>query len=112
MNTDEARERGGELVRDTDRYLRENPIPVLLGAIAVGFLLGTAVRKLEQERKAEPIHDALDEIRSFLKPLAKKARRAAADSADAVRDAAGKVRGLDVEEYTAPVLGWWQKLWA
>jgi ElaB/YqjD/DUF883 family membrane-anchored ribosome-binding protein len=112
MNTEEVRERGEEMIRDTDRYVRENPIPVLLGAVAVGFLLGIAVHKLEQERKAEPLHDALDEIRSFLKPLAKKARRAAAESAEAVRGAANRVREVDVDSCAAPMAGWWRKLWS
>lgn len=86
-------------------------MPLLLGAIAVGFVLGLAARHLERERKHEPIHDALDEIRGFLKPLAKKARLAAEHSAEVVRDAAGRVREIDVEEYTSPVAGWWRKIW-
>ena len=110
MDTTEARERAENLLRDTDQYVRQNPIPLLLGAIAVGFLLGMVARQFERERKAEPIHDALDEIRGFLKPLAKKARRAAEHSAEVVRDAAGRVH-LDVDEYAAPVTGWWRKLW-
>ena len=91
--------------------MRENPVPLLLGAIAVGFFLGLAARHLERERRHEPLHDALDEIRGFLKPLARKARLAAEHSAEIVRDATGRVRDLDVDDYAAPVAGWWRKLW-
>ena len=111
MDTKEVTERAEDYLHETGRYVRENPVPLLLGAIAVGFFLGLAARHLERERRHEPIHDALDEIRGFLKPLAKKARRAAEHSADIVRDATGRVREIDVEEYSAPVSGWWRKLW-
>lgn len=112
MDTKPATERAEEYLRETGARVRENPVPLLLGAIAVGFFLGLAARHLERERKHEPLHDALDEIRGFLKPLAKKARRAAEHSAEIVRDATGRVRELDVEEYAAPVSGWWRKFWA
>ena len=111
MDTKPATERAEEYLRETGNYVRENPVPLLLGAIAVGFFLGLAARQLERERKHEPLHDALDEIRGFLKPLAKKARLAAEHSAEIVRDATGRVRDLDVENYAAPVTGWWRKVW-
>ena len=104
-------ERAEEYLQETGRYVRENPVPLLLGAVAVGFLLGLAARQLDRPRKHEPIHDALDEIRGFFTPLANRARRAAEHSADIVRDAAGRVRELDVEEYASPVSRWWRKLW-
>jgi len=110
METNAVTERAEDVLHETGRYVRENPVPLLLGAVAVGFLLGLVARRLEQERKREPIHDALDELRSFLKPLAKKARRAAEHSAEVVRDAAGRVREIEVEDYAAPVSGWWRKL--
>jgi len=112
MDTNAVTERAEEYLHETGRYVRENPVPLLLGAVAVGFILGLAARQLEKERKHEPIHDALDEIRSFLKPLAKRARRAAEHSADIVRDAAGRVRDLDVDDCAAPMSGWWRKLWS
>jgi ElaB/YqjD/DUF883 family membrane-anchored ribosome-binding protein len=112
MDTNTVTERAEEYLQDTGRYVRENPVPLLLGAVAVGFLLGLAARQLDRERKHEPIHDALDEIRSFLKPLTKRARAAAEHSAEVVRDAAGRVREIDVDGYAAPVTGWWRKLWS
>ena len=111
MDTKPVNERAEESLHEMGQYVRENPIPLLLGAIALGFCLGLAARHLEREQKHEPIHDALDEIRGFLKPLAKKARRAAEHYAEVVRDAAGRVRELDVDEYATPVSGWWRKLW-
>jgi hypothetical protein len=111
MDPNVVSERAEEYLHETGRYVRENPVPLLLGAVAVGFLLGLAARQMERERKHEPIHDALDEIRGFLKPLANRARHAAGHSADLVREAADRVRHLDAEEYAAPLGGWWRKLW-
>jgi hypothetical protein len=111
MDPQAVTERAEEYLHETGRYVRENPVPLLLGAVAVGFLLGLAARQLERERKHEPIHDALDEIRTFLKPLARRARDAAGHSAGIVREAADRVRHLDAEDCAAPLSGWWRKLW-
>lgn len=110
MDHNVVTERAEEYRHETGRYVRENPVPLLLGAVAVGFLLGLAARSLERERRREPIHDALDEIRGFLKPLARRAREAAGHSADIVRGAADRVRHLDAEDCAAPLSGWWRKV--
>ena len=72
MNTKQARHRAEAIFRDTDHYVRENPVPVILGAVGVGIVIGLALRSLEHDRKSAPIHDALDDIRAFLKPIAKR----------------------------------------
>ena len=113
MNTDEAKERAHDLLRETDNAIRANPIPAVLTALGVGFALGLATRLLElPERKPEPLRDALDDLRSLLATGAKRGKRAYADSAEAVRDAVEhaveKARDLD----TDPVANWWKRLWA
>lgn len=105
MNTEQARQKAGEIFRESDHYVRENPVPVILGAVAVGFVIGLAVRSLEHERKAAPIHDALDDLRAFLKPFAKRGRSAYSHASDAVRD-------FDVDDYAEPMAGWWRKMWS
>ena len=116
MNTKQASDRAGEILRNTDHYVRENPVPVILGAVAVGFVIGLAVRSLDHDRKAAPIHDALDDLRTFLKPIARRGRKAYSHASDAVRDAAeqaaGRVRDIDLDDYAEPMAGWWRKLWS
>lgn len=115
MNTQEIKDRGQDFVRETENYVRGNPVPALLGAIAVGFAIGLIARSLEREREPEPIRDALNEIRGLLKPLAKKTRRAYADSSHAVHDAVAqaveRAKDLDVEHYVDPVAKWWKRFW-
>ncbi len=113
MNTDEAKDRAHDLLRETDNAIRANPIPAVLTALGVGFALGLATRLLElPDRKPEPLRDALDDLRSLLATGAKRGKRAYADSAEAVRDAVEqaveKARDLDVD----PVANWWKRLWS
>lgn len=113
MNTDDAKERAQDFLRDTDNAIRANPIPAVLTALGVGFAIGLATRLLESpDRKHEPLRDALDELRAILATGAKRGKRAYAESAEAVRDAVEqaveKARDLDVD----PVANWWKRLWS
>ena len=113
MNTDDAKDRAHDLLRETDNAIRANPIPAVLAALGVGFAIGLATRLLEiPERKPEPLRGALDDLRALLASGAKRGQRAYADSAEAVRDAVEhaveKARDLDVD----PVANWWKRLWS
>ncbi|SRR5260221_4386298 len=112
----DIQEPGADIFQRTESYVRANPIPALLGAVAVGFALGLIARSLETQREPEPIRDAVREIRSLLKPLAKKTRKAYAESSDAVRDAVEqaveKAKEIEVDRYVDPVTSWWKRLWA
>ncbi len=110
--TENLKTQGQDLVRQTENYVRGNPIPALLGAVAVGFVLGAVARSLEPRRDPEPIQDALNELRGILAPLAKKTRKGIAESSDAVREAVEqaveRAKDLDLD----PVAGWWKRLWS
>ncbi len=112
MNTEDANVRTHDILREADDAIRANPIPAVLAALGVGFALGLAIRMLEPDRKAEPLRDALDDLRALLASGAKRGKRAYADSAEAVRDAVEqaveKARDID----TDPVTNWWKRLWA
>ena len=100
MNTQDLKDRGQDLVRETENYVRGNPVPAILGAVALGIVIGLVARSLERDREPEPIRDALDELRAMLKPLAKKTRKVYANSSHAVQDAVNqaveRARDLDV----------------
>jgi ElaB/YqjD/DUF883 family membrane-anchored ribosome-binding protein len=113
MNTNEAKERAQDILRETDNCIRANPIPAVLTALGIGFAIGLATRLIETpERKREPLRDALDDLRELLAAGAKRGRSAYAHSADAVRDAVEqaveKARDIDVD----PVAKWWKRLWS
>jgi len=107
------------LMQETDAYFRENPIPILLGAVAVGVVVGIFVASLEESRRRDPLREFIDDItegvRGRLKPWQRKARRAYASSservADAVHDAVERAR-KDVDPVVAPVAAWWKRIWS
>jgi uncharacterized membrane-anchored protein YhcB (DUF1043 family) len=109
MNTHDAKERAQDLLRETDNQIRANPIPAVLMALGVGIAIGLLSRLIEPPaRRREPLHDALDDIRSLLATGARKGRSAYAHSAEAVRDAVEKARDIDVD----PVAKWWKRIWS
>lgn len=118
MNGEAAAEpvdRNPSLLEEAEGYVRSNPLPALLGALAAGLVIGFIARSLEREREPEPIRDAVNEIRGALKPFAKKTRKAYATSSEAVReaidDAVARVKGIEVDECADPVAKWWKRLW-
>lgn len=112
MNTQEAKERAQNLLRETDLQIRANPVPAVLTALGIGFVLGLLTRHVEPAPRREPWQDVLDEIRSTLASSAKRGKKAYAHSADVVRDAVEeaveKAREIDID----PVARWWKKLWS
>jgi ElaB/YqjD/DUF883 family membrane-anchored ribosome-binding protein len=111
MNTQDAKERAQDLLRETDNAIRANPVPAVLTALGIGFAIGLLTRYVEPTPKREPWQEALDEIRSTLSSGAKRGKKAYAQTADVVRDAVEqaveKAREIDVD----PVAKWWKKVW-
>jgi ElaB/YqjD/DUF883 family membrane-anchored ribosome-binding protein len=118
MNTYETHDTQQEdttLWEQADEVVRENPIPVILTAIVIGFGLGLLVRFLETERRSHPIRECLDEttdaLTSLLSPLGKKTRRAAQSVRDSVRDAVEQAVDRAHEIDVDPITKWWRRLW-
>jgi ElaB/YqjD/DUF883 family membrane-anchored ribosome-binding protein len=112
MNTQEAKDRAQDMLRETDSSIRANPVPAVLVALGIGFAIGLLTRYVEPAPKHEAWQDALDEIRSLLSSSAKRGKKAYAHSADVVREvveqAVEKARDIEVD----PVAKWWKKVWA
>src|SRR3954471_2736367 len=96
-----------EALHRADVYVRQNPVPTILGALALGFLIGVLVRSSEptpRSRWNDAREDAEDHLRDLLGSIAKKSRKAYKKSASAVRDSIGDVtdaaRNIDLDEYT------------
>jgi ElaB/YqjD/DUF883 family membrane-anchored ribosome-binding protein len=112
MNTQETNERTHDLLRETDHYIRANPMPAILTALGIGFALGVLTRWVEPAPRREPWQEALDDIREALASGAKRGKKAYAHTSDAVREAVEqaveKARDVDVD----PVVKWWKRLWS
>ena len=113
MNTQDAKERAQDLMRETDNCIRANPVPAVLTALGIGIAIGVLTRFGQSEpRRQEPLQEVLDEIRGALASGTKRGKKAYAQTADLVRDAveqaAEKARDIDID----PVAKWWRRLWS
>jgi hypothetical protein len=99
----------------TEIFVRENPIPVLLGALTVGVAIGLAIRYASTsadrvEEAQESISDKAWGLLSlpFLWPFFKTVKAKAEDSADAVKEGFDRVKNVNVSRYTKPIRKRWK----
>jgi hypothetical protein len=115
---DETKEKTGRAVERTEYFVRENPVPSILGALGLGIAIGLAIRFASaSERKPEievksPLGDFHWSLLSlpFLWPLFKSAREKYESSADAVKDGMKRLKKIDVDRYAKPIRKRW-KAW-
>lgn len=119
MTTNEIHQDDPTLWEQADQKVRENPIPAIIAAAAVGFGLGLLVRALEPERHAHPVRECLDDTEDLLGSLFRPVRKQVRHAGDVARHAGNVVReavesaveraqDIDVD----PVSKWWKRLWS
>lgn len=113
---DQTRQRAVVVRERTEFFLRENPVPTVLGALALGLAIGLAIRYSSRpEPTSLSVKRALREIDwstispAFLPGLIKSAKRGYADSADAVRGGFDRVKEVDVDGYVKPLRKQWKR---
>jgi ElaB/YqjD/DUF883 family membrane-anchored ribosome-binding protein len=119
---DETKEKAGRARDRTEYFVRENPVPAILGALGIGIAIGLAIRYASPtERKAEievksPLGDLNWSVLSlpFLWPFFKSARKKYEESAevvaDAMKDGVKRLKKIDVDRYAKPMRKRW-KAW-
>jgi ElaB/YqjD/DUF883 family membrane-anchored ribosome-binding protein len=108
---DGTKEKAGRARERTEYFVRENPVPTILGALGVGIAIGLAIRYASaSERKTEiemksPLKDLDWSLLSlpFLWPLFKSAREKYEKSADAMKDGVKRLKKIDVNRYAKPI---------
>ena len=115
---EQTKERAGTARERTEFFLRENPVPTVIGALAIGVAIGLAIRysssSAEKEVEAKsPLGDVDLSILTlpFLWPLFKSMRRKYEDSAEVVKDGVHRLKKVDVDRYVKPLRKKW-KAWA
>ena len=91
-----ARVRADEAIERGQDYVRQNPVPVVLGALAVGVLVGIAIGRrdeptLRERYVDEPLDQAHDLLHSLLAPVAKRLRHEYGDIRSQAVDAGDKI---------------------
>jgi ElaB/YqjD/DUF883 family membrane-anchored ribosome-binding protein len=115
---DETKDKANRARERTEYFVRENPVPTILGALGLGIAIGLAIRfaSTSQERaKVEaksPFSDLDWSVLSlpFLWPLFKSAREKYEKSADAMKDGVKHLKKIDVDRYAKPIRKRW-KAW-
>ena len=99
----------------TEFFMRDNPVPVIIGALALGVAVGWALRyaTAEDEKEME-IESRLGNVNwsflslPFLWPFLKSAREKIGDSAETMKDGVDRLRDIDVKRYTKPLRKRWK----
>src|SRR4029077_4702111 len=106
----------GRLMREqTELFLRENPVPMTLGALAAGLAIGLAIRYASRsDEKEMEIKTPLGRVNwsvlslPFLWPLFRGMKDKFEDSADSIREGVGRVKNIDLDRYTKPIRKRWK----
>jgi ElaB/YqjD/DUF883 family membrane-anchored ribosome-binding protein len=112
---EQTKEKAGQARERTELFLRENPVPTVLGALAIGLALGLAIRYASSSTEKEvevktPLGNVNWSVLSlpFLWPLFKTVRAKYEDSADVVKEGIDRVRDVDVDRYVKPLRKRWK----
>ena len=110
---DQTKEKASRAFDRTEDFLRENPVPTILGALGLGIAIGLAIRYAAPSARKREI-----EVESpwgkfnwgvlslpFLWPLFKSARE---KSGDIMRNGVKRLKKMDVEQYAKPIRKRWR----
>jgi ElaB/YqjD/DUF883 family membrane-anchored ribosome-binding protein len=113
----QTKEKAGMARQRTEFFLRENPVPTILGALAIGLAIGLAIRYASSaEEKEIEVKPSLGNVPwgflslPFLWPFFKSLKEKYQDSAEAVKEGVDRARNIDIHRYTKPVRKRW-KAW-
>jgi ElaB/YqjD/DUF883 family membrane-anchored ribosome-binding protein len=116
---DQTRQKAVVVRERTEFFLRENPVPTVLGALALGLAIGLAIRYSSRpEEPSVSLKRALKEFDwssiapAFLPGLVKGVKRGYADSAEAVKEGIERVKDVDFDDYVKPLRKRWNKLFS
>jgi hypothetical protein len=113
----EGRERLAHARDRTQLFLRENPVPTILGALVFGLAIGWALRHATASEEREPeITTPVGNINwsflslPFLWPFFRSVKDRYESSAESVKDGVSKLKNIDIRPYTKPIRKRW-KAW-
>jgi ElaB/YqjD/DUF883 family membrane-anchored ribosome-binding protein len=112
-----TKEKAGRARERTEYFVRENPVPTILGALGLGIAIGLAIRYASTSED-KPEIDVKSELGNvnwgllslpFLWPFFKSARQKYESSAEAVKDGVKRLKKIDIDDYTKPIRKRWKR---
>jgi len=115
----QTKETAGTARERTEFYLRENPVPTVIGALALGLAIGLAIRySSESSRREVEVKSPLGDLNlgmlslPFLWPFFKGVQRRYEDTSevvrDGVKDGVDRLKTVDVNRYVKPLRKQWR----
>lgn len=120
IDTEKLESQATEFAHEAERYARENPVPIVIGALVAGLAIGMLIRTPSREAsKLDQLKDQLEEaednLRSLLSGIGKATRKNYKKGSSALRGAVDSaveaVQDVDVSDYVDPASKWFSKLW-
>jgi hypothetical protein len=113
-----TKEKAGRARERTEYFVRENPMPTILGALGLGIAVGLAIRYATEPKTEVEVKSPLENINwswsflslPFLWPFFKSAKEKYETSAEAVKDGVKRLKKIDIEDYAKPIRKRW-KAW-
>src|SRR3954464_11020443 len=110
----QTRDKAGIARQRTEFFLRENPIPTIIGALTIGLAIGLAIRYASSEHEEEEVEvkplgnvDLSVLTLPFLWPFFRSAKSRYQDTAEVVKDRVGdgidRLKKVDVDDYVKPL---------
>ena len=112
-----TKDKAGRARERTEYFVRENPVPTILGALGLGIAIGLAIRyaSSSEDRTEIDVKSALGNVNwgllslPFLWPFFRSARRKYESSAEAVKDGVKRLKKIDIDDYTKPIRKRWKR---
>ncbi len=117
---EQTKETAGRALDRTEHFVRENPVPSIVGALGLGLAIGLAIRyAAPRERKQEFVVESpwgnfnwsmlsLPFLWPLFKSARKKYEKSADVVADAMKDGVKRLKKMDVEQYAKPIRKRWR----
>jgi ElaB/YqjD/DUF883 family membrane-anchored ribosome-binding protein len=114
---EQTKEKAGMARDRTEYFMRENPVPTIVGALAVGLAIGWALRyATDRDEEEVEIESPLGNFNwsylslPFLWPFLKTVKEKYEGSAESVKEGVDRLKDIDVRRYTKPIRKRW-KAW-
>ena len=113
-----TKEKAGRARDRTEYFVRENPMPTILGALGLGIAIGLAIRYATEPKTDGEVKSPLGNVDwswsflslPFLWPFFKSAKEKYETSAEAVKDGVKRLKKIDIDDYAKPIRKRW-KAW-